>query len=41
MLLKAGADRTSVLARFVGALDQETESVLRALLEEPESGDRP
>lgn len=31
LLLEAGADRTSVLARFVGALDEETESVLRAL----------
>jgi predicted transcriptional regulator len=39
MLLAAGADRTSVLARFVGALDEETESVLRALLDEPQVPD--
>lgn len=36
LLLEAGADRTSVLARFVGGLDDETERLLRALLEEPE-----
>jgi predicted transcriptional regulator len=36
ILLEAGADRSSVLARFVGALDEETESLLRALLQEPE-----
>jgi predicted transcriptional regulator len=39
MLLAAGADRTSVLARFVGALDEETENMLRALLDEPQAPD--
>ncbi|MBD0734940.1 BlaI/MecI/CopY family transcriptional regulator [Streptomyces sp. CBMA29] len=37
LLLEAGADRTSVLARFVGEMDEETERLLRALLEEAEA----
>lgn len=43
LLLESGQDRTSVLARFVGSLDEETERLLRALLEESEreSGDEP
>ncbi|MFD3457821.1 BlaI/MecI/CopY family transcriptional regulator [Streptomyces sp. NPDC058691] len=41
MLLDAGKDRTNVLTRFVGSLDEETESLLRALLNEPESEDEP
>ncbi|MYS21811.1 Predicted transcriptional regulator [Streptomyces sp. DvalAA-14] len=41
MLLEAGKDRTSVLARFVGSLDEETEILLRALLDESERQDKP
>ncbi|MFG1809683.1 BlaI/MecI/CopY family transcriptional regulator [Streptomyces sp. NPDC049040] len=40
-LLEAGADRTSVLARFVGGLDDATEDLLRTLLAESEREDRP
>ncbi|MFC4036633.1 BlaI/MecI/CopY family transcriptional regulator [Streptomyces polygonati] len=39
MLLESGKDRTSVLARFVGSLDEETEKLLRSLLDDSERED--